>query len=81
MLLEIFIYLWCCPVSLVQCLILVKKCRSQEAFEMNNNNVLPKTNIINNQNIVYDPLSDLYGLKTFSPTYSYPYDNLPQYEY
>ncbi|XP_025201649.1 uncharacterized protein LOC112599112 [Melanaphis sacchari] len=81
-LLQILIYLWCCPLSLVQCLILNKKLlgsQSRESFE-SNNNALPKT-AVNNQDVVYDPLSDHYGWRPFKPSYSYPYENMPQYEY
>ncbi|XP_060869657.1 uncharacterized protein LOC132944367 [Metopolophium dirhodum] len=83
-LLQILIYLWCCPLSLVQCLILDKKLlasQPREAFELNNsNNALPRT-AVNNQDVVYDPLSDHYGWRPFRPSYSYPYENMPQYEY
>ncbi|KAF0757352.1 Uncharacterized protein FWK35_00022589 [Aphis craccivora] len=79
--LQILIYLWCCPLSLVQCLLLDKKLlesQSQEAFELNNS-VLSKT-AVNNQDVVYDPLSDHYGWRPFKPSYSYPYENMPQYD-
>ncbi|KAL4112494.1 hypothetical protein QTP88_016267 [Uroleucon formosanum] len=82
-LLQILIYLWCCPLSLVQCLILDRKLlesQPREAFESNNNNALPRT-AVNNRDVVYDPLSDHYGWRPFKPSYSYPYENMPQYEY
>ncbi|XP_025418837.1 uncharacterized protein LOC112689362 [Sipha flava] len=83
-LLQILVYLWCCPVSLVQCLCLKNSLafESQEVFN-NNNITLPKTAtaVVNIHNIVYDPLSDHYGWGPFKPSYNYPYKNMPQYEY
>ncbi|XP_050442231.1 uncharacterized protein LOC126846616 [Adelges cooleyi] len=76
-LLQILIYMWCCPVSLVQCLRLVRKSvgQAQEAFEIDNNG------LSNSQDIIYDPLSEHYGWRPFKPSYSYPYENMPRYEY
>ncbi|XP_050548802.1 uncharacterized protein LOC126910353 [Daktulosphaira vitifoliae] len=80
--LQLLIYMWCCPVSLVQCLRIVRKTvgHANDDFDIDTIGI-PKVLMVNNHDLAFDPSSDYFGWRPFKPSYSYPYENMPQYEY